>query len=347
MRYSRSLGRGLVLAAVLGAAGAAASAQAQESVESFYSGRTIDFIIGFPPGGGYDQYSRLVARFLPRHIPGNPSIVVRNMPGGGSRTAVNHLYHVAPQDGSVLGTADHSLPMEQAMGDPTLNLDMAQFNYIGNPTVANNVLVTWHTWGIETIEDARQTAVPIGSSGSATTYQYPMVMNTLLGTQFEIIAGYQGGNDMNVAMENGELAGRGSNSWASYKAFQPHWIEEGLIDVIVQIGLEKEPDLPDVPLLLDLAENEEDREMLTLLSAPVMLGRPVFTTPNVPEERVAALREAFDAMVEDPDFLAAAEAEGLEITPVSGARLQEIVDEIIATPPEVGRRLAEVGGTVR
>lgn len=344
MRYGNKLSL-LACSAVIGLFGSVATASAQ-TPEEFYRGKTIDFIIGYSPGGAYDLYARLAARHLPRFIPGNPNIVPRNMPGGGSRAAANYIYNVAPKDGTVLGTADQGLSLYQAMGDESLGLDVSNFNYIGNLISANNVVVTWHDSGVASIEDAREVSIPIGSTGSSTSLQYPMVMNALLGTQFDIIVGYQGGNDINFAMEQGEVAARGSNSWASYKTTTPHWVENNLVHVIVQVGLEPEPDLPDVPLLLDLAENEDDRAMLRLLSTPPTIGRPIFTTPDVPEDRVQALRDAFDAMIEDPEFLAAAAAEGLDINPLPGSRLQEIVDEIVATPLEVGQRLEELGGSI-
>lgn len=336
----------LACSAVVGLLSFTGTLNAQDSVEEFYAGKSIDFIIGYSPGGAYDQYARLVARHMQRYIPGNPHIIVRNMPGGGSRTAVNYVYSVAPKDGTVLATADQGLALYQAMGDETLGLNVADLNFVGNPIAVNNVVVTWHSSGIETIEDARQQPVTVGSTGSSTSLQYPMVMNAVLGTQFEIIVGYPGGNDINFAMESGEVEARGSNSWASYKATTPRWLEEDLINVIVQIGLEPEADLPDVPLLIDFAETEEDRAMLMLLSTPPTIGRPIFTTPGVPEDRLDALRAAFDAVVQDADFLAEAAREGLDIAPVNGQRLQEIVADIIATPPEVGQRLEEVGGSI-
>jgi tripartite-type tricarboxylate transporter receptor subunit TctC len=317
---------------------------AQESVEEFYTGKTIDMIIGYSPGGTYDRYARLVARFLGEHIPGNPDIIPQNMPGASGRSAAAYIYNVAPKDGTVLGTADQSMAVSQAIGDPSLNLDVSQFAFIGNPVIDNNVLVTWHESGVETIEDARNKPVTVGATGGSTSSQYPTIMNSVLGTQFEIITGYPGGNEVNYAMENGEVDGRGSWNWVGVKSTQPQWVEDGLINVIVQIGLHKDPDLQDVPLLMELAETEEDAAMLRMLSAPTTIGRPIFTTPGVPEERVEALRDAFAAMIEDPAFLEAAAAENLDIRPVLGAELQQIVTDIIATPPAVGQRLAEYIG---
>lgn len=317
-----------------------APAQAQQSIESVYKGKTIDFYIGFSPGGGYDFYARLLARFMGEHIPGKPNIVAKNMAGGGSRTAASFMYSVAPKDGLALATVDQATPVQQAVGDPTIKFDTAKFNFIGNPVVDNNVVVTWHASGVKTIEDATKKEYPIGATGFNTSSQYPQALNIVAGTKFKIILGYPGANEINLAMENGEVAGRGSNSWASYKATKPDWIRDKKMHVLVQIGLQKAADLPDVPLLMDLAKNEADRAALKLLSAPPDIGRPVFAPPGVPAERVKALRDAFDATMKDQAFLDAAKREGLEIDPVSGEQLQKIVNEILSAPQAVRDRLA-------
>ncbi len=331
MRLPMSLAAALALCA---------PAQAQQSLESVYKGKTIDFYIGFSPGGGYDFYARLLARFMGEHIPGKPNIVAKNMAGGGSRTAASFMYSVAPKDGLVLATVDQATPVQQAVGDPTIKFDTAKFNFIGNPVVDNNVVVTWHTSGAKTIEDATKREYPIGATGYNTSTQYPQALNIVAGTKFKIILGYPGANEINLAMENGEVAGRGSNSWASYKATKPDWIRDRKMNVLVQIGLQKAKDLPDVPLLMDLAKNDEDRAALKLLSAPPDIGRPVFAPPGVAAERVKALRDAFDATMKDPAFLDAAKREGLEIDPVSGEQLQRIVNEILSAPQAVRDRLA-------
>lgn len=338
MEWTRIAGALAVSGACALAAGGVA---AQEDVAAFYKGKTIDLVIGYSAGGGYDSYARLVAEFLPRHIPGNPEIVPQNMPGASSRKAAAYVYNVADRDGTVLATADQSLAVAQAMGE-ALQLDASQFNYIGSPVQENNVLVTWHTSGVDSIDAAKAASVPIGATGGSTSSQYPALLNALAGTKFDIIAGYPGGNEINYAMENGEVAGRGSVNWSSLKPLG--WHEQGLINVLVQIGLSKAEDLPEVPLLYELGETEDDVKLMRLISAPTAIGRPIFTTPEVPEARVAALRAAFDAMVEDPEFLAAAEARGLSISPVSGAQLQATVDEIVATPPALADRLAEFIG---
>jgi tripartite-type tricarboxylate transporter receptor subunit TctC len=338
MHHSR---RAILLtgAAVFGVV-AAGSGHAQ-SVEEFYKGKTISMVIGYSPGGGYDTYARLVARFMGDHIPGKPTIVPRNMPGASSRVAAAYVYNVAPKDGTTLATADQSLSVAQAMGEK-LQFDTTKFIYIGNPSAENNTTVTWHTSPVKTIEDAKKQEIPLGATGGSTSSQYPRAMNAVLGTKFKVILGYPGGNDINLAMERGEVAGRGSNSWASWKATRPEWLKDKKINILAQIGLNKSPDLPDVPLLMDLATNEEDRAVLKLLSSPSAIGRPIFTTPGVPEDRVKALRAAFEATVKDPAFIEEAKKAGLEIDPVSGEELQRIVNDIVATPEPIAKRLAEI-----
>jgi tripartite-type tricarboxylate transporter receptor subunit TctC len=317
-------------------------ALAQQSVEDFYRGRKIDLIIGYSPGGTYDLYARLVARHLGSHIPGKPLIVPRNMPGAGSRSAATWVYHVAPRDGSVLATADQSLSLQQAVGDKRLNFDTTRFIYIGNPNIENNTTATWHGSGVRSVEDAKRREVTMGATGGSTSSQYPKAMNALLGTRFKVILGYPGGNEINLAMERGEVDGRGSNSWASWKATRAHWLAEKKINILVQIGLKKIAELPDVPLLMELGANAEDRALLRLLSASTNVGRPVFTTPEVPPERVKALRDAFDAMVRDPEFLAHARKENFDIDPVSGDALQKLVGEIVGAPAEQAGRLRKI-----
>ena len=230
------------------------AALSQQSVEDFYRGKKIDLIIGYSPGGTYDLYARLVARHLGNYIPGKPLIIPRNMPGAGSRAAATWVYNVAPRDGTVLATADQSLALQQAAGDKRIQFDTTKFIYIGNPNIENNTTATWHASGIKTIEDAKRREVTVGATGGSTSSQYPKAMNALLGTKFRIILGYPGGNDINLAMERGEVDGRGSNSWASWKATRAHWLAEKKINILVQIGLKKAPDLPDVPLLMDLGD---------------------------------------------------------------------------------------------
>ena len=310
-----------------------------ESVDAFYRGKTIDLVVGYSPGGSYDLYGRLVARFLGDRIPGKPKVIVRNMPGGGSRVATRYVYAIAPQDGTVIGTADQALPVEQAMGDKLINSDISKLQYIGSPTVDNNTVATWSASGVMTIDDAKSREVPIGTTGGSTTStQYPKALNALVGTRFKIISGYPGGNDISLAMERGEVLGRGSNAWDSWKATRPDSIRDHKISILVQIGVSKAPDL-DAPLMVDLARNDDDRAVMTLLSASTGIGRPFFVGRNVPRDRVEALREAFAAVMADKEFVAAAAEQRLGVAPVSGDALQTLVAEILATPPTVANRL--------
>jgi tripartite-type tricarboxylate transporter receptor subunit TctC len=318
------------------------SALSQQSVEDFYRGKKIDLIIGYSSGGTYDLYARLVARHLGHYIPGNPLIVPRNMPGAGSRAAATWVYGIAPRDGTVLAAVDQSLSLQQAAGDKRIQFDTTKFVYIGNPASENNTTAAWAASGIKTIEDAKRREVTVGATGGSTSSQYPKAMNALLGTKFRIILGYPGGNDINIALERGEVEVRGSNSWQSWKKTRAHWLAEQKINILVQIGLKKAADLPDVPLLMDLAANDEDRALLRWLSASTYIGRPIFTTPDAPPERVKALRAAFDAMVRDSAFLEQAKKENFDIDPVSGEDLQKLIAEIVAMPPAQGERLKKI-----
>ena len=313
-----------------------------QAPQDFYRGRKMDMVIGYTPGGNYDLYARLIARTLGDYLPGNPAIISRNMPGGGSRTAAAWLYSLAPKDGTALATFDQALPIAQALRDPTLRFDVRDFNFIGNPARENNTVTSWHASGIKTIEDAKTQEVTVGSTGASTSSQYATAMNALIGTRFKLVTGYPGGNDINLAMERGEVAVRGSNSWASWKSTRADWVRDNKIHILVQIGLKRAPDLPNVPLMIELAHNDADRAVFRLISAPTALGRPIATSPGVPAERVKMLRDAFDRMIRDPKFIEIAEKERFEIDYVPGEEMQQIVAEIVNAPEPVLRKLKEI-----
>jgi tripartite-type tricarboxylate transporter receptor subunit TctC len=342
-RCSTSLAVAGVAATALGLAALGTPAKA-DPVEDFYRGKTIDLVIGFTPGGTYDLYARVVTQFMGDYIPGKPHIVPRTMAGGGSRIAAGYVAKVAPKDGTVIGTASQALSVGQALGDMSLQFDTTKLIYIGNPESDNNTTTTWTASGIKTIEDATKREVTIGSTGDTQSSQYPKVMNALLGTRFKIIIGYPGGNDIDLAMERGEVEGRGSNGWSGWKAVHPDWLRDNKISILVQIGLAKARDLPDVPLLVDFAKNDQDRAMLKLLSASTAIGMQLFTTPDVPPERVKALRDAFDATMKDPGFLEEIKKDKLDLNPVQGVEMQKIVADIIATPKPVIDRTNEIIG---
>lgn len=320
----------------------AASPAAADAVADFYKGKTITTYIGYTAGGGYDVYARMVIRHMARHIPGAPTIVPKNTPGAGGRIAAAYVYNIAPKDGTALCTSDQSLALQQAFGDKGIKFDTTKFIYIGNPNAGNNVVTLWHTAGVKSVEDAKKKVTVLGATGRNTSAYYPLVMNALLGTKFRVLIGYRGGSHINLAMEKGEVDGRGSNNWASWKSTKADWLRDKKIDIIAQVGPKKEADLPNVPLLTELATNDEDRKVMELLSAPVAIGRPLFTTPGVPADRVAALRAAFDKTMKDPAFIAEAKKINLEIDPVSGADMQKIVADIVATPKETVNKLKTI-----
>ncbi len=335
--------RAIFFAAIFSSAsGLPCSEAGAQSPEQFYRNKNIDLVIGYTPGGGYDAYGRTVARHMGKHIPGSPNVVPRNMPGGGSRTAAAHVYSVAAKDGLTIGLVDQSLVLQQAVDDPTIRFDLKRFNYIGNAASDSNMVALWHTTGIKTVEDAKKKESIIGSTGPNTTSIIPLTMNRVLGTKFKIIFGYPGANEMNMAQEAGEIEGQASKPWGSWKATRPNLIKEGKINFIVQVALKKASDLPDVPLLIEFATNEDDRNLLKLLSAPSTVGRPFFTTPDTLKGRVEALRLGFDATMKDPDFLEEAKRQGLDIEPSSGADLEKVVNDILSTPKAVSNRLADI-----
>ena len=328
--------RKTVLTALAGAILVATPASA-DPVADFYRGKRIDFVIRSGVGGGYDQFSRLLARHIPKHIPGNPQVVPVNMPGGGGIVAANHVAYRAPKDGTVLTIVGQGLVIDQALGlNSSFKADLRDFNWVGNLSKANQVLVTWHTSKTKTLKDAMARETVIGATGAGSiSVQVPALLNNIVGTKFKFIQGYPGGEEINLAMERGEIEGRGTNPWVSYKATEPRLIAEKLITPIVQVGLAKDRDLPDVPLMRDLARNPEQQAILDYVSEAVAVGRPIATTPGVPAERVAALRTAFDKTLADPEFLKDAENQRADLEPMTGAELEALVRKLIAAPDDL------------
>jgi tripartite-type tricarboxylate transporter receptor subunit TctC len=329
----------LVAATVAAALVSATSARA-ETVADFYRGKTINVYIGVNVGGGYDLEARLLARFMKAHIPGNPTLVPQNMVGAGGIKMANYLYAIAPQDGTAIGMFPNTLIAVQAVGTDGAQYDANRFSWLGSMTTSPLTFTTWHTTGVRTIVEARQKDLAVAASNKgAITYSFPRLLNEFLGTRLRIVSGYQGNSTMVVAMERREVDGV-TNSWDSWKSLNPAWIREKKINILVQTE-PKSPDL-DIPSVQELARNEDDRRVIALIVSGDALGKPMATSPHVPADRVQALRDAFDATMRDPDFIKAAAAARLDVTPIAGVQLQDTVRKVLATPKHLAARARSI-----
>lgn len=304
--------------------------------QDFYAGKTITIIVGSAPGGSYDLYARIVARHLGKHIPGNPTLIVQNMPGANSRLMAGYVYDIAPKDGTTLGAPLNTVPLNQMVEAQTTKLNAADFNWIGAVSSPANVLVTWHTSGVKTLDEAKQKEVTIGATTAGTTQEmYPLMANNLFGTKFKVVTGYKASTEINLAMERGEVQGRGANTYLAYRFQNPEWIRDNKINFIFQMTAKRDPLMPDVPTLLEYATNDEQKNIISLMVTTEAVGRPLLAPPGVPAERVALLRKALTEVVKDADFLAEADKAKLEISPVSGEELQQMVKDLVATPADI------------
>jgi tripartite-type tricarboxylate transporter receptor subunit TctC len=329
-------GETFVASIFLALIGLASSTVAADPIADFYRGKSITMVIATAPGGDYDLRARLISRHMARHIPGNPTIVPRNMPGGVGIQAMNYMANVAPKDGTAIHAIMQNMSTHQALGGPGVEFDTRKFFWIGNTTDTPNVINSWHTTGIRTIQDVMTQELVVGAPGQATnSVYYPKALNELVGTKFKIVSGYPGGNQVNLAMERGEVGGRGSNSWASWKATKPDWLREKKIFILVQVALKRNPELADVPTMIELAKTDDDKAVMTFLSADVPISRSYVTTPGVPKERVEALRRAFDATMKDPEFVTEANKLNMDMSPSTGEEAQRYSDLIANTPANV------------
>lgn len=328
---------------VLAAGSLPPSSACADPVADFYAGKQIRMIIRATPGTSYDTYARLLGIHIVKHIPGKPSMLPVNMPGAGGLKAANYVAKIAPRDGTVLTIIGQGMPMFQALNlGPGFEGDLREFNWIGNIDVSNQLLVTWHTSPVKSLEDAKKQVAIIGAGiGGSNSVQLAAVYNNILGTKFRIITGYESSAALNLAMERGEIDGKSSGLWQSYQLAKPEWIAEKKLNIIIQTGLKKEADLPNVPLLIDAAETAEQKAILEYISKTVAVGRPFATTPGVPAERVAALRRAFDATVINLDFIADAKKQQLDFNPMSGAELEDVVNFLINAPVSLRNRVDE------
>jgi tripartite-type tricarboxylate transporter receptor subunit TctC len=327
-----NLCRAALVAAVL-ALPAAAHADA---VGDFYKGKTVAIIVGFGAGGGYDLYALTLARRLGDHLAGHPTVVVQNMTGAGGVTAANHVYNAAPKDGTVIAAVSQYAAMYKLLDGKGAKYDPAKFQWLGSMTFSDNVAYTWNATGIRTFADLKKREIPVGGSGVVSDANiYPRIMNALLGTKFKIINGYTGTNETNLAIERGELFGRGGGSYASLVSTRPEWLRDHKITILIQVGTEKEPDLPNVPLLTDLVKGGEAHQIAALVTMPVAIGYNEWMAPGVPKDRVQAMRKAYAAALKDPALLAEAKKEQLEIRPKTGEELAALVKEAAKIPQPV------------
>lgn len=331
-----------VLAGVALAALTLNAAQA-DAISDFYKGKTVNVYVGYSAGGGYDTYARVLSRHLGKHIPGNPTVVVQNMPGAGSARMVNWLYNVAPKDGTALGASARGIAFDTLLGQPGSKFDSQKLNWIGSMNNEVSVCVSWHDSQIKSFEDMYTKELIVGGTGgSADTDQFPQVLNGVLGTKFKVIVGYRGGNDINIAMERGEVKGRCGWSWSSVVSTRASWLKEKKINILVQLSLSKHEDLKNVPLVTDLAKTDEQKAIMKLVFARQVLGRPIIAPPNLPADRLAALRKGFMDTMKDKAFKAETSKAKMETEAVSGEDIQKLIDEAYKTSPAVVKKVAEL-----
>jgi tripartite-type tricarboxylate transporter receptor subunit TctC len=312
-----------------------ATAHAQASVESFYKGKTISLVVGYPPGGSNDLYTRALTQFMGKHIPGNPNMILRNMPGAGSMVAANWMYNVAPKDGTTLALVAGTIPLESVLGSKQAKLNAEKFNWIGRISSSTNIVFMWHTSPVKTIEDATKRESILAATGKSSTVSiYPEVLNALIGTKFKVVLGYKGSAECMLAVERGEAEGH-STSYDGMNAAHPDWVADKKINIIAQIALQRSRHMPDVPTLVDLAKTDADKKAMRLITSGSDIGKSIFSPPGDNPERVAALRKAFDETMADPEFVAELKKLNVELEPLPGKELQSLIEEVGAAPADV------------
>ena len=315
-------------------------AAAQQDVAAFYRGKQLRLIVGTGAGGGYDLFARAVARHIGNHIPGNPAVIVQNQGSAGGLLMANQLFSLGPKDGTVIAAPVNGLPTAPLLEPAGAHFDAARLNWIGSTNRETYVAFAWHTAPVQSLADLLQKQLIVGATAAGTTLvDFPLVTNRVLGTRFKVVRGYDSTPQINVAMERGEVEGIGGIGWQSVKTQVPQWIAEKKITVIAQYGLQRDPELANAPTMLELARTDADRAALTMMFARTEYGRPYFAPPDVPPARIEALRRAFDATMNDPDFVADAAQLQLELSPMRGEEVQALVAKLARTPPEIVARV--------
>jgi tripartite-type tricarboxylate transporter receptor subunit TctC len=325
--------RSAVLAALMLGCGTAAAAE-----PDFYAGKQLTVIAGAAAGGGYDLLARLMARHLGKHIPGQPTVIVQNMPAAGSLAAANYIYNVAPKDGSVIGIIQRGMLLAKLSNPGGVRFELDKLNWIGSLNSEVGVSFAWHTAPLHAAKDLFEQELIVGGMTGVDPETTPRLYNALLGTKFKIINGYNGTTEIGLAMERGEVQGIGDWSWSSLKKQRPDWLRNKEITLLMQGALHKDPELPDLPSALDFIKNDTDRKIMELYFTQKTAARPVIAPPDIPADRLATLRKAFIALATDQDFLADAEKSKLDVAPISGEAVEKVIAVIAATPPEIAER---------
>jgi tripartite-type tricarboxylate transporter receptor subunit TctC len=309
------------------------------SAQDIFKGKEINIYVGSGAGGPYDAYARLVGRHLGKHLPGNPAVVVQNMPGASGRRLISFMINVAPKDGTALATIQRGNAFEPLMGEA--QFDVEKIAWIGNANNEANVCMAWHASPVQTIEDVRTRGMVVGSSGPASTDSiYPNVLNYLHGMKFKVVEGYKSATEVHIAMERGEVDGRCGISWDTLQALNADWLRDRKVRMLVQIGLDRIAELKDVPSVFDLSKTDEERQIWALWAAPLKMGRPFFAPPGMPAERVTLMRRAFDATMKDAELRAEAAKMNLAVDASTGEQVAALLKQVYATPKAVVEKAA-------
>jgi tripartite-type tricarboxylate transporter receptor subunit TctC len=311
--------------------------QAQQA-EPFFARKTITISIGYTAGGSYDLYGRLVARHLGKHIPGQPTVVAQNMPGAGSLKAANYIYEVAPKDGTALGVVVESMALEQALSNPAVQYDAAKFTYVGRVATSNNIFMQWHTSKVQSIEDSKRIESSLAGTGPGSIAEtVPRLLNALAGTKFKLVSGYPASTEAMLAMERGEVEGA-SSSWAAVSVGKKEWLREKKIRIILQTAPERTKDIPDAPALPEIGTTEQDKQVYQLYASGSAIGRTVLAPPGLSADHTTILRDAFNAMLKDPDFIADIRRLDVELEPLPGEVIQALTVRTLNVPAAVRER---------